>query len=123
MISNNGSLSYYFILRYNLYHERSDIYDAIHCLSSGTALLLKSDCHAHYFDVVQMSSLYLAVMPIDGAWSEWSSWGECKASCGNGQMNRYRYCNSPAPAHGGRFCRGDTVEWKPCVVHCDRKYW
>ncbi|XP_043342030.1 hemicentin-1 isoform X3 [Cervus canadensis] len=60
--------------------------------------------------------------PVDGNWSEWSSWEECTRSCGRGNRTRTRTCNNPSVQHGGRPCEGIAVETimcniRPCPVH------
>ncbi|XP_033631749.1 uncharacterized protein LOC117293511 [Asterias rubens] len=52
--------------------------------------------------------------PVDGSWSDWSDWGTCTVSCGQGQRNRYRLCNNPPAANGGALCVGQTVGSLPC---------
>ncbi|KAH9523329.1 hypothetical protein Btru_066407 [Bulinus truncatus] len=59
-----------------------------------------------------------SVFPLDGGWSQWTSWTSCSVTCGSGRKSRFRICNDPAPKHGGRFCAGDPVEWTPCELHC-----
>lgn len=39
-----------------------------------------------------------------GRWGAWSKWSPCSKVCGGGMKTRYRFCDSPAPAHGGRDC-------------------
>lgn len=59
-----------------------------------------------------------SVLPIDGEWSQWSLWGDCSVSCGQGKKSRFRLCNNPAPQDGGRFCVGEPFEWQPCSRSC-----
>jgi len=42
---------------------------------------------------------------VDGAWGSWST---CSKKCGGGEKTRS--CDSPAPAHGGKQCQGDSTE-------------
>ncbi|XP_014089304.2 semaphorin 5c isoform X1 [Bactrocera oleae] len=63
--------------------------------------------------------------PIDGAWSTWSEWYNCKkhgdddGNC----MCRTRECNNPQPQNGGRSCDGITTEVTNCTVHGDWTNW
>ncbi|KFM68295.1 Semaphorin-5B, partial [Stegodyphus mimosarum] len=57
------------------------------------------------------------VSPIDGHWSEWSTWEECSAPCAGGIQIRRRRCNSPPPQHGGRECLGCNQDFKFCNLH------
>ncbi|XP_053737549.1 hemicentin-1 isoform X1 [Synchiropus splendidus] len=54
--------------------------------------------------------------PVDGNWSEWSSWEECSRSCGQGNRTRVRSCSNPPAQHGGRPCEGKAVEVIICSV-------
>ena len=42
--------------------------------------------------------------PVDGKWSEWSSWEDCSLACGGGSRKRKRTCTNPTPLHGGSYC-------------------
>ncbi|KAK3095360.1 hypothetical protein FSP39_013702 [Pinctada imbricata] len=55
--------------------------------------------------------------PIDGAFTDWSSWGKCTVTCGGGSQIRGRSCTNPAPQHGGADCTGDTAERQKCNNH------
>ncbi|KFO38448.1 Semaphorin-5A [Fukomys damarensis] len=52
--------------------------------------------------------------PVDGAWSCWSSWSQCSATCGGGHYMRTRSCTNPAPAYGGDICLGLHTEEALC---------
>ncbi|XP_055376724.1 hemicentin-1-like [Condylostylus longicornis] len=53
--------------------------------------------------------------PVDGGWSVWSSWTSCSVTCGVGTKERYRTCNSPKPANGGKFCKGLDKMVQTCI--------
>ncbi|XP_022081302.1 coadhesin-like [Acanthaster planci] len=55
-----------------------------------------------------------ACQAVNGSWSEWGEWQNCSASCGTGNMTRYRTCNNPAPLYGGTPCNGTSEESYPC---------
>ena len=42
----------------------------------------------------------------------WSAWGACSVTCGNGTHSRQRQCIGPE--HGGLPCVGDTEETQAC---------
>lgn len=48
--------------------------------------------------------------PVDGGWSDFSAFGECK----DGKQTRTRTCTNPAPSGGGMDCQGAPYETKAC---------
>ncbi|XP_010131672.1 PREDICTED: LOW QUALITY PROTEIN: hemicentin-1-like, partial [Buceros rhinoceros silvestris] len=52
--------------------------------------------------------------PVHGNWGPWSSWGTCSRTCNGGQMRRYRTCDNPRPASGGRACAGADMQIQRC---------
>nr|XP_055041763.1 hemicentin-1 isoform X2 [Misgurnus anguillicaudatus] len=52
--------------------------------------------------------------PIHGNWGPWNSWGSCSRTCNGGQMRRYRTCDNPRPANGGRACTGSDAQIQKC---------
>ncbi|XP_061163025.1 A disintegrin and metalloproteinase with thrombospondin motifs adt-1-like [Saccostrea echinata] len=57
--------------------------------------------------------------PVHGGFSDWTQWSDCSETCGSGKRQRYRDCNNPVPAYGGRMCSGEFIEEDDCkVVNC-----
>ncbi|XP_038571296.1 hemicentin-1 isoform X1 [Micropterus salmoides] len=52
--------------------------------------------------------------PISGNWGPWTSWGSCSKTCNRGHMRRYRTCDNPRPANGGRACAGADTQLQSC---------
>ncbi|XP_009996158.1 PREDICTED: hemicentin-1 [Chaetura pelagica] len=52
--------------------------------------------------------------PVHGSWGPWSSWGTCSRTCNGGQTRRYRACDNPRPASGGRACAGPDMQTQRC---------
>ena len=64
-----------------------------------------------------------AMRPINGGWSQWSSFSECSLPCGGGISRSKRKCDNPSPQNGGKFCLGDRVQYKSCNPEpCDRDF-
>uniref|UniRef100_A0A3B3BIE7 Hemicentin 1 n=1 Tax=Oryzias melastigma TaxID=30732 RepID=A0A3B3BIE7_ORYME len=60
----------------------------------------------------------------NGNWAAWSSWGSCSKTCNGGQMRRYRTCDTPRPAFGGRACAGADSQTQRCsIVSCPDGNW
>ncbi|XP_060524261.1 uncharacterized protein LOC132700756 isoform X2 [Cylas formicarius] len=51
-----------------------------------------------------------------GGWGRWSEWTACSSTCIGGIRTRYRFCDSPPPRYGAKFCEGDAVETEKCGV-------
>ena len=62
------------------------------------ALLLDMEYFPLLITYLKQSSL------VNGNWGEWSSFRSCSVTCGGGQKERTRLCNSPAAVHGGLDC-------------------
>ncbi|NWU93884.1 HMCN1 protein, partial [Upupa epops] len=52
--------------------------------------------------------------PVHGNWGPWGSWGTCSRTCNSGQTRRYRSCDNPRPASGGRACAGADMQIQRC---------
>nr|XP_014344645.1 PREDICTED: hemicentin-1 [Latimeria chalumnae] len=63
---------------------------------------------------VQIDFCNIDPCPIHGNWGPWSSWGSCSRTCNGGQMRRYRTCDNPRPANGGRACAGADTQIQRC---------
>lgn len=46
-----------------------------------------------------------------GGWGAWSEWTPCSTNCLGGTRNRYRFCDSPPPRYGAKFCEVCTQLW------------
>ena len=53
-------------------------------------------------------------LSVDGKWGEWGAWSKCSKTCGGGEHERVRQCNSPAPAYGGKPCEGPFRQRRLC---------
>lgn len=73
----------------------------------GVFLYLLSGCH-------WLALLQWFCLVAHGNWSPWSGWGICSRSCNGGQMRRYRTCDNPRPANGGRACGGPDSQIQRC---------
>nr|CAJ65510.3 HyTSR1 protein [Hydra vulgaris] len=66
--------------------------------------------------LVEVFSCKVEECPIDGAFGEWSDFGECSEKCGSGLQERKRECNNPLPAYGGKGCYGETSQQRECKL-------
>ncbi|KAK3105270.1 hypothetical protein FSP39_021390 [Pinctada imbricata] len=52
--------------------------------------------------------------PVHGAWSDWSSYGDCSKTCGGGIQTQRRKCKEPK--YGGRKCIGRSSRKRRCNI-------
>ncbi|XP_018011351.2 A disintegrin and metalloproteinase with thrombospondin motifs 20, partial [Hyalella azteca] len=58
---------------------------------------------------------------IQGQWGSWQPWSACSRTCGVGVQRAERYCDDPKPKFGGRYCVGEKVRYRSCVMEpCPR---
>ncbi|XP_071145403.1 SCO-spondin-like [Mytilus edulis] len=55
--------------------------------------------------------------PVNGGWSDWTSWAACSLDCGGGTQRKTRTCTKPAPTHDGLDCGGDSSVSQSCNTH------
>ncbi|XP_053681415.1 hemicentin-1-like [Anopheles nili] len=89
-------------------------------------LLNGSPAHGDRFNCVgenvEMKSCELLPCPVNGGWSDWTSWSNCSLECVSeysGERSirhRSRTCDSPPPSLGGKPCIGEEYEEQPCHV-------
>uniref|UniRef100_A0A182NAQ5 Ig-like domain-containing protein n=1 Tax=Anopheles dirus TaxID=7168 RepID=A0A182NAQ5_9DIPT len=61
---------------------------------------------------------------VDGGWSQWSSWTDCKCPGHPKQgQKRTRACNSPVPMNNGATCKGSSTESTPDCLPCSAGRW
>merc|ERR1712178_389891 len=50
-------------------------------------------------------------------WSSWADWGECSKTCGQGEMQRRRLCESyDGRILNNRFCEGSSFHTTSCLL-------
>ncbi|XP_074157498.1 semaphorin-5B [Sminthopsis crassicaudata] len=67
-------------------------------------------------DVTEYQDCNAQPCPVRGAWSCWTPWSSCSASCGGGHYQRTRSCTSPAPSPGEDICIGLHTEEALCAT-------
>ncbi|XP_053681200.1 uncharacterized protein LOC128732063 [Anopheles nili] len=58
-----------------------------------------------------------------GGWGPWSNWTHCSTTCRGGIRNRYRFCDSPPPRYGAKFCEGPSVQTERCGLDTSGDSW
>lgn len=78
-------------------------------LSKGVVVLDGTNCGLTKWCISGRCE-HRGVLPIDGGWSEWSSYTNCSRECGGGLQYMQRKCDNPKPAYGGASCKGEAKE-------------
>ncbi|XP_061389249.1 netrin receptor unc-5-like, partial [Musca vetustissima] len=59
------------------------------------------------------------IVYVNGGWSSWSSWRDCKCPGKPAQgRKRTRMCNNPIPMNGGAECSGPTIQKSADCLPC-----
>ena len=62
-------------------------------------------------------------LTVNGIWGTWGRYGSCSKPCNGGVQERFRHCNKPAPAYGGKGCPGSAKTVRSCNTHkCPGKF-
>ena len=64
--------------------------------------------------VSKRDSLISLTLPVDGGFTQWSSYSDCSTTCGDGIQERLRSCTQPEPQNGGKQCSGQTKQSRKC---------
>ncbi|XP_071151058.1 uncharacterized protein [Mytilus edulis] len=67
-------------------------------------------------DTESQSCVASITCPIDGIWSDWSTWGACSVTCESGVEMRNRSCTNPIPQYGGQDCQGSDSDSQTCTL-------
>ena len=72
---------------------------------------------------MSVSNCNVLLCVVHGGWSDWTEWGQCSETCGEGLAERSRTCDSPLAQHGGRKCTGKDSDRQSCNLKpCARKF-
>nr|XP_039270777.1 uncharacterized protein LOC120345409 [Styela clava] len=91
-------------------------------LIRGTHERVLRDNHSPYSesDLFEIRNAYNCLKPVtDASWSEWGEWSACDATCGKGELYRYRKCENKnkelvIECPGGYFEKQDCSEGGEC---------
>lgn len=104
-----SDINFYFLSLVRFYTLHIFIYRTSICLPCNVPALVVYLFSFSVFDIFLTSFL-----SVSGNWGPWSSWGSCSKTCNGGQMRRYRTCDNPRPANGGRACAGADTQIQRC---------
>lgn len=100
--------------------QARDPYCAWNTINKTCASPPRNELGAHYW-LQDITSCPVLETPVDGKWSAWSEWTQCKLMgtdrLGDDCWCRTRVCDNPKPRLGGKDCMGDTVEVTNCTTH------
>ncbi|XP_067629271.1 netrin receptor unc-5 isoform X2 [Eurosta solidaginis] len=76
-------------------------------------------CSAENVAGKRTSDSAVLIVYVNGGWSSWSPWKECKCS---GKLiqgrKRVRFCNNPIPLNGGSLCSGAQIQKSADCISC-----
>ncbi|XP_033103703.1 netrin receptor UNC5B-b-like [Anneissia japonica] len=75
-------------------------------------------CVAENVVTKRKSEIAEVIVFVDGGWTDWSQWSECKSNCDAGVKQRTRSCTNPKPVNSGKKCVGQDIETQTCTSSC-----
>lgn len=73
--------------------------------------------------MIQSFICYVFFIPVDGGWSSWGPWNECRCPGRPPQgQRRMRTCSNPPPQNGGAPCGGPNIQKTPDCLPCPGKW-
>ncbi|XP_016972504.2 netrin receptor unc-5 isoform X2 [Drosophila rhopaloa] len=76
-------------------------------------------CSAENIAGRRVSDSAVLIVYVNGGWSTWSPWRECKCAGKPSQgRKRSRTCNNPMPLNGGAQCPGPQIQKSPDCAAC-----
>ena len=70
----------------------------------------------HYKTYIINSMFYCRLASVNGGWGDWTEYGECSETCGEGTQTRTHECNNPTPQYEGNDCDGSPEESRTCEI-------
>lgn len=64
------------------------------------------------FSICSYLSLYITT--VHGGWGNWTDSSTCSQTCGGGEINQARLCDSPTPQYNGDPCQGSATQTIGC---------
>ncbi|XP_017838929.1 netrin receptor unc-5 isoform X2 [Drosophila busckii] len=81
-------------------------------------------CSAENIAGKRISDSAVLIVYVNGGWSAWSPWRECKCSGKPSQgRKRTRICNNPMPLNGGAQCAGPQIQKSADCAACPVARW
>ncbi|XP_027060312.1 uncharacterized protein LOC113686839 isoform X1 [Pocillopora damicornis] len=88
-----------------------------YCYHSGNIKSCGGNVNGYGVEIQRVKcSSSICPAPIDGHWGRWSDWGSCSKTCNDGIRKRFRRCDNPSPAHGGKNCQGYERGQEMCIL-------
>lgn len=94
------------------------------CLLVSDAVAIKSSNNANSLHQNNINACRMTNLPVDGNFSEWSSWTSCLSASGDKCKCRMRLCNRPEPKNGGKNCdENASIEIAECQINGGWTQW
>lgn len=103
--------------------RHSTNYTKIYIIWKHIQFLVQFNCFTSCGNVLTFSSFLWSFFTVNGGWSAWSQWTECRCAGRSPPLGqkRTRNCNSPSPLNGGATCNGPNIQKTSDCLTCPGK--